>query len=152
MFGISLVEIIIVAMVALVVVGPHKLPGMLRTVGGWVGKVRRLTTEVRQQTGIDDILRAEGIDGGLNELRSMVRGEVGSVARAAARQKAGSSAAPEDDPYQSAMEYDVSREYPTEGPDAYGALPDDLAALADDLPPDDPDPETESPAEAPSKA
>jgi len=121
-FGISFTEIIVIALVALVVVGPHKLPGMMRSVGEWIGKVRRLTTEVRAQTGIDEILRAEGIDGGLNELRSILRGDFSAPPRAHAR--------PVDDPYRD-VEADVWREYPIEGPDSYGALPDDLV---DDAP------------------
>jgi sec-independent protein translocase protein TatB len=123
-FGVSFTELAVIVVVALVVVGPHKLPGMLRTAGEWARKVRRLTTEVRAQTGIDDILRAEGIDGGLNELRSMMRGDFGSVARDRAR--AASYSPPPADPYREAIELDTSREYPPEGVDAKGALADDL--------------------------
>lgn len=118
MFGISLSEIAVIAMIALVVVGPQKLPGMLRTLGQWVRKLRKLTTEVRAQTGIDDILRQEGIDG-VHELRSLLRGEI-----RAARQLQRSQ--PAHDPYQDAVEFDTGREYPPEGPDAYHAVPDDL--------------------------
>src|SRR6186997_3123537 len=100
---------------------------MLRTAGEWARKVRRLTTEVRAQTGIDDILRAEGIDGGLNELRSMMRGDFGSVARDRVRTASYEPRA--EDPYREyreAIEIDTSREYPPEGVDAKGALADDL--------------------------
>lgn len=120
MFGISLSEIALIAVVTLVVVGPQKLPGMLRTVGQWIGKLRRLTTEVRAQTGIDDILRSEGIDGGLNELRGILRGDSRGPLRSSARDAA------DDDPYAQGAELDRTREYPLEGADAHGALPDDL--------------------------
>jgi sec-independent protein translocase protein TatB len=123
-FGVSFTELAVIIVVALVVVGPHKLPGMLRTAGEWARKVRRLTTEVRAQTGIDDILRAEGIDGGLNELRGMMRGDFGAVARD--RGRTASYDAPPADPYREAVELDTSREYPPEGVDAKGALADDL--------------------------
>jgi sec-independent protein translocase protein TatB len=122
-FGISFTEIIVIALVALVVVGPHKLPGMLRSIGEWLGKLRRLTTEVRAQTGIDEILRSEGIDGGLNELRSIMRGDFSAPPRARPR--------PVEDPYRD-VQTDVWREYPVEGPDSYGALPDDLVDDAPD--------------------
>jgi sec-independent protein translocase protein TatB len=126
-FGISLTEIIIIAIVALVVVGPQKLPGMLRTLGEWIGKLRRLTSEVRAQTGIDEILRSEGIDGGLGELRGMLRGDFVGPGRGRPR--------PADDPYRD-VEADVWREYPVEGPDSYDALPDDLVDTdAGDEPP-----------------
>jgi sec-independent protein translocase protein TatB len=119
-FGISFSEIAVLAVVTLIVVGPQRLPSMLRTVGGFVGKLRRMTTEVRQQTGIDEILREEGITGGLAELRGMMRGDVGTWA--------GRRRADVPDPYGRALEVDRTREYPLEGPDSYDALPDDLVS------------------------
>ncbi len=111
MFGISFSEIVLIAMIALVVVGPQKLPAMLLSVGRGIARIRRLTNDVRAQTGIDEILREEGIDG-VRELRSLLRGEV-----AAARAR---------DANDDAVELDPSQEYPPEGVDASGALPDDL--------------------------
>lgn len=116
MFGISFAELVVIATMALVVVGPQKLPGMLRTLGHWMRKLRKLTTEVRAQTGIDQILREEGIDG-VQELRSLLRGEI-----RAARQHH----IQPDDPYPAAVDFDSGREYPSEGVDAYHAIPDDL--------------------------
>lgn len=121
MFGISLTELALIAVVTLIVVGPQKLPKMLRTLGEWIAKLRRLTTEVRAQTGIDDILRQEGIDGGLSELRSILRGDLSGVGRSFPRRLEVPA-----DPYADAIELDRTREYPPEGADAAGALPDDL--------------------------
>lgn len=118
MFGISFSELAVIAVMALVVVGPQKLPRMLRTMGLWVRKIRKMTTEVRAQTGIDEILREEGIDG-IHELRSLLRGE---IAAAKGRRAAG----PTDDPYLETLEFDGNREHPVEGPDSYHAVPDDL--------------------------
>ena len=127
MFGVDLAELAVIALVALVVVGPEKLPKMLRTLGEWVRKIRQMTTAVRAQTGIDDILREEGIDGGLAELRSLVRGDLTAVGRGRPRPDQ-----PEDDPYARAEEIDRYREYPPEGVDAAGALPDDLVDEPDE--------------------
>lgn len=121
MFGFSFSEIVLIAVVALVAVGPQRLPGMLRNFGTWMRKIRKMTTEVRQQTGIDEMLRAEGLHGGLNELRSLMRG-AGSIPMPMPRPV---PFAPPEDPYAN-LNIDVSREYPPEGPDAKGALPDDL--------------------------
>ncbi|MCC6217691.1 MAG: twin-arginine translocase TatA/TatE family subunit [Polyangiaceae bacterium] len=118
MFGISFTELVAIAVIALVFVGPQKLPGMLRTLGEYMVKLRRLTSEVRQQTGIDDLLRQEGIEGGLTELRGILRGEL--PYRPSARGRADS------DPYADEPVLDPTREYPVEGPDAAEALPDDL--------------------------
>ena len=73
MFGVGFSEVLLIAIVALVVVGPRRLPEMLGTAGKWVRKLRTITHEMRRQTGIDEILREEGIQGGLNELRSIMR-------------------------------------------------------------------------------
>jgi sec-independent protein translocase protein TatB len=116
-FGTSLSEIAVVGVVALVVVGPQKLPTMLRTLGQWTGKLRRMTIEMRAKTGIDEILREEGIDG-VAELRSLLRGEI-----AAARQ---SLQRPVIDPYQDDAPVDLANEYPREGVDTMGAIPEDL--------------------------
>lgn len=121
MFGVDLAELAVIALVALVFVGPQKLPKMLRTMGEWIRKIREMTTAVRAQTGIDDILRAEGIEGGLAELRSLARGDLGALARSRAHAEE-----PADDPYAQAEDIDRTREYPPEGVDAAGALPDDL--------------------------
>jgi sec-independent protein translocase protein TatB len=129
--GFSLTEIVMIGIVALVAVGPKRLPGMLRSFGNWVRKLRKMTTEVRAQTGIDDVLRAEGLQGGISELRSLMRGGHAPAAQ---------PYRPAEDPYRQ-LEFDVEREYPPEGPDAKGALPDDLAA-------DAPDPEAEALAAA----
>jgi sec-independent protein translocase protein TatB len=131
-FGVSFPEFIVLGTVALLVLGPDKLPGMLRTLGQWLAKLRKLTTEVRHQSGIDDVLRAEGLDGGLNELRGLMRGGLsGSVLShaAAAVQPYNSSLASSNSANRTHLDHfipDKSREYPPEGADAYGALPEDL--------------------------
>jgi sec-independent protein translocase protein TatB len=121
-FGISFTELVLILVVALVVLGPERLPGMLRTLGLWIHKVRRITTEMRAQTGIDELLRQEGFVGGIAELRGLLRGELRPLTRSAADV----SPTTPTDPYALGPTLDVSRERPVEGPDAYGALPDDL--------------------------
>jgi sec-independent protein translocase protein TatB len=119
-FGISFPEFLVLGTVALLVLGPEKLPGMLRTLGQWLAKARKLTTEVRYQSGIDDVLRSEGLEGGLSELRGLVRGGLGGSVLSQA------SAQPARQVMLDHFAPDKSREYPTEGCDAYGALPEDL--------------------------
>ena len=147
MFGISLTELALIAVVTLIVVGPQKLPKMLRTVGEWIAKLRRLTTEVRAQTGIDDILRQDGIDGGLSELRSILRGDLSNVGPRNFSPRAAIAAAAAD-PYPEAIELDRTREYPPEGADASGALPDDLVDDGTEPEPELAPPEPETVARA----
>jgi len=143
-FGFSFSELLMICIVALIAVGPKKLPGMLHSLGQFLRKMRNMTNDVRNQTGIDQLLRSEGLHGGLNELRGLLRGNHGisfdpphvptPAATPTGSEPTGSSPlvhAPIDDPY-AHMDIDSSREYPHEGADAYGALPDDLL---DDEPP-----------------
>jgi sec-independent protein translocase protein TatB len=49
MFDIGWGELLVIGMVALVAIGPKELPGVLRTVGQWTGKLRRMATEFQNQ-------------------------------------------------------------------------------------------------------
>jgi sec-independent protein translocase protein TatB len=131
-FGISFGELMLIATVALLVVGPQKLPQMLRTLGNWIARLRRVMTDVRSQSGIDDILRSEGLEGGLNELRSIMRGGSGGLPLAARAFQASANAGGSTAASRRAEAFaeDRSREYPVEGPDAQGALPEDLLPKA----------------------
>jgi sec-independent protein translocase protein TatB len=49
MFDISWGELMLIGVVALIVIGPKELPGVLRMVGQWVGKIRRMAGEFQSQ-------------------------------------------------------------------------------------------------------
>ena len=49
MFGISGVEFLIIAVLALVLLGPDQLPQVARTLGKWMRELRRATDDVRDQ-------------------------------------------------------------------------------------------------------
>ncbi len=49
MFEMGFWELVVVAVVALIVVGPEKLPGVARTAGLWVGKARRMIADVKAE-------------------------------------------------------------------------------------------------------
>jgi sec-independent protein translocase protein TatB len=55
MFGIDSTELLVVAIVALVVIGPKDLPRVLRTVGHWVGRARGMARHFR--SGLDTMIR-----------------------------------------------------------------------------------------------
>ena len=68
MFDIGFWELTTIAVIALVVIGPDKLPGVARTAGKWVGRARRFVTDVK--TDIDRELKQE-------ELRKAIADDVG---------------------------------------------------------------------------
>jgi sec-independent protein translocase protein TatB len=135
-FGFSLGELLVICVIALVAVGPQKLPTLLRALGQWMRKARSMLVDVRAQSGIDDLLRAEGFHGGLGELRTLMRDQqpLFSAPPPPAPVEpppAPSTASPYVDPYNPGGEIDPTKEYPPEGPDAYGAVPDDLLDFED---------------------
>ena len=55
MFGVDSSELILVAVLALIFIGPKDLPNALRTVGRWIGQIRGMARHF--QTGIDAMIR-----------------------------------------------------------------------------------------------
>ena len=49
MFDIGWSEFLVIAVVALIAIGPKELPGVLRMVGQWIGKARRMASEFQGQ-------------------------------------------------------------------------------------------------------
>ena len=55
MFGIDSGEVLIIAVVALVVIGPKDLPRVMRTIGNFVGRARGMAKHFR--SGLDTMMR-----------------------------------------------------------------------------------------------
>ena len=49
MFEIGFSEIVLIAIVALLVVGPKEFPGLVRNIGSWLGKVREFMGAVKTE-------------------------------------------------------------------------------------------------------
>ena len=49
MFDIGWSELVLIGVVALVAIGPKELPGVLRMVGQWMGKARKMAAEFQGQ-------------------------------------------------------------------------------------------------------
>lgn len=74
MFGIDSPELLVIAIVALVVIGPKELPGLLRTWGRWLAQMRGMASEFRghvdemiRQTELEDVKKqltgtSDGLD------------------------------------------------------------------------------------------
>jgi sec-independent protein translocase protein TatB len=60
MFGIDSLEVMVIALVALLVIGPKDLPKAMRWVGQWVGKARAMSRHLR--TGFDSMMRESELE------------------------------------------------------------------------------------------
>ena len=159
MFGLSFGEFVVLVLVAVVVLGPKEMPRYLRKAGQFAGQLRRMAYEMRTKSGIDEVLRTEGIDRDIAEIRRLARGEIGgvvsavrSVTNGARFDDLGHSPYPPQPPPSPAVAppapaavplliaarplvVDGEREYPRDGADSYGALPEDSTAYPEALPP-----------------
>lgn len=86
MFDIGFLEIVVVGIVALVVLGPEKLPGTIRTVSLWIGRLRRsfnsIKTEIEKEIGADEIrrqLRNEEIMEKFRHTQTTVQNSISSI-------------------------------------------------------------------------
>ncbi|WP_440996774.1 Sec-independent protein translocase protein TatB [Arhodomonas sp. SL1] len=66
MFDVSFWELLIIGVIALIVVGPERLPGLARTLGLWVGRARATFTSLK-----DEIERESHIQGLKDTERAM---------------------------------------------------------------------------------
>lgn len=71
MFDIGWSEIAIIALIALIVIGPKDLPKVLKTIGYWVGKARSLTREF--QKGVEDLIKEAELDEVRDQINSSVK-------------------------------------------------------------------------------
>lgn len=81
MFGIGTWELVVILALALIVLGPTKLPEVAKSIGRGLAKLRRSADEVKREIDLEGIrqdLTSFEEDAGIDELRRMVdvRGEI----------------------------------------------------------------------------
>jgi sec-independent protein translocase protein TatB len=86
MFDIGFLELVLLSVVALVVLGPEKLPGAIRTVSLWIGRLRRSFNSIKQdiekEIGADEIrrqLRNEAIMEKFKQTKTQVNDAVNTI-------------------------------------------------------------------------
>jgi sec-independent protein translocase protein TatB len=85
MFDIGYSELLVIAVVALIVIGPKDLPRVMRTVGNWVGRARGMARHFR--SGIDTMMR----ESELEEMEKKWRDENERIMREHPRRELGRS-------------------------------------------------------------
>jgi sec-independent protein translocase protein TatB len=71
MFDIGWSELMVIAVVAIVVIGPKDLPKAMRTVGRWSGKMRRMARDFQNQ--FNEALREAELDEVKKEVQSLAK-------------------------------------------------------------------------------
>ena len=76
MFDVGLLELFLVAVVALLVVGPERLPKLARTAGMWIGRGRRfigsVKDDIEREMKADELRRVLDKQNDLNPLHEVV--------------------------------------------------------------------------------
>ena len=74
-FGVGYTELLVIAVVALIVVGPKDLPKLLRHLGRFTASVRRMAAEFQRH--LDEVAREADVDKVTSELRDATRFDLG---------------------------------------------------------------------------
>lgn len=86
MFDIGFWELALIGVVALLVVGPDRLPGLARTIGLWLGRIRRYVSTVRddieREIQADELKKMLDKPDELNPLKDIIDETTGSIADA----------------------------------------------------------------------
>ncbi len=145
MFGLGFGELLLIVIVGIVVVGPRDLPRLMRQLGQWAAKARRMAADLRAQSGIDDVLREGDLRRDIEEIRKLARGELDVLRRdidvrpvltnSLGASTFGGSMAPAQLGAAPEIIVEREREYPREGVDTFGALPDTALVYDGSFPP-----------------
>ena len=83
MFDIGLFELLLLSIIVLLVIGPKRLPETLRTLGLWIGRMRRsftrVKTEIEREIGMDDVRRQLHNEAIMEQMKEIERDVGGAI-------------------------------------------------------------------------
>ena len=77
MFDIGFTELVIVAIVGLLVIGPERLPGAIRTGSAWLGRIRRGFNDIKRE--VEQELHNDGVMQELKNAQAQIRDEAAGI-------------------------------------------------------------------------
>ena len=84
MFDVGFSEVVIIAIIALVILGPERLPKVARTLGFWVGKARRMVADVKSDIDREmresELAELRKLGDEITDVKSQVQSAAGEVA------------------------------------------------------------------------
>lgn len=83
MFDIAFSELIVIGLIALVVLGPKRLPELARTAGRWTARMRRFVDDVKRDVSLemhkDELAELRQVKDQLTETKQLFENSAGSV-------------------------------------------------------------------------
>ncbi|MFK7829654.1 MAG: Sec-independent protein translocase protein TatB [Congregibacter sp.] len=150
MFDIGFAELLIIGVVALLVIGPERLPGAIRTASAWVNRFRRGFNEIKQE--VQQELHNDGVmqdlkqlqEGGKDlrrqteslrqDLSSKLLPDTDTVSKATQTPDSGSSASPSATPASGNTPADPNKNTGSAAPTRPDAAPQSEQAMSDETP------------------
>lgn len=85
MFDIGFSELVAISLIALIVLGPKRLPEVARTAGRWMGQLRRFVADVKQdidrEVQTEDLAELRKLKQELDATRQMMQNTSGELMR-----------------------------------------------------------------------
>lgn len=85
MFDIGFSELVAIGLIALIVLGPKRLPEVARTAGRWMGQLRRFIADVKQdidrEVNSEDLAELRKLKLELNDTRRMMQNTSGELVK-----------------------------------------------------------------------
>lgn len=85
MFDIGFSELVAIGLIALIVLGPKRLPEVARTAGRWMGQLRRFVADVKQdidrEINTEDLAELRKLKQELNDTRQLMQNTSGDLVK-----------------------------------------------------------------------
>jgi len=85
MFDIGFSELVAIGLIALIILGPKRLPEVARTAGRWMGKLRRFITDVKQdldrEIQHEELIELRKLKQELSDTRHLMENASGELVR-----------------------------------------------------------------------
>lgn len=105
MFGLGMPEILLILAVALIVIGPKKLPDLAKSLGRAIGEFRKATTDLKESLTVDTEIK---------EVKTSLKGQHSATTAPPDAQPAGEKAAAKENPDAKTVDSDAPPQHSQE--------------------------------------